>query len=88
MKFKLLIFMYCFTEYDEFVASLPTKAREFLQKEIDWDHGGVEKDLDYIARQLTDWETKLVIPLSFTPQEVDLLKEKHQHSDPILLRYG
>ena len=68
------------------MSSLPASAREFLKKEIDWDHDGVEEDLDYIARHLTDWEAKLVVPLRFTRHQVDILKETH--SDPILLRYG
>ena len=70
------------------MSSLPASAHEFLKKEIDWDHDGVEEDLDYIARYLTDWEAKLVVPLRFTRHQVDILKEKHKHSNPILLRYG
>ena len=76
-----------FSEYEDYVSSLPTEALEYLKNEIDWDHDGVEEDLDYIAQHLTDWEEKLVVPLHFKQDQLAILKEKHKN-DPVLLRYG
>lgn len=68
----------------EYVATLPPAALEFLDKELDWDHHGVDRHLTEIAEQMIDWEEKLSALLGMT--DVDIRDLKAEHPKRVLLR--
>lgn len=57
-----------------------------LAKELDWDSGGVDKDLNEIAYHMLDWEKSLSSHMGLT--HVDIHDIKAMNSDPVLQRYG
>ena len=56
-----------------------------LENTLDWDNGGLEKDLVEIANHLTEWEVKLVIPLGLTYTDKCNIKLRHKE-EPVLQR--
>ena len=56
-----------------------------LEKTLDWDNG-VEKDLIEIAKDMTEWQVKLVSSLELTHTEVSDIEEKYPRK-PELQRY-
>ena len=67
------------------VSSLPASAQNMLDKELDFDNEGVEKDLCKIAEHMVDWEEKFSIPLSLTATDISDINKK---SNPVLQRYN
>ena len=60
------------------MSSLPSSARPHLELEVDWGHGGEDKDLSEIADHMLDWEEKLAVSLGLTEEDVqDITKEIH-----------
>ena len=64
-------------------SSLPASAQNMLDKELDWDNEGVERDLYKLAEHMVDWEEKLAAPLSLTATDVF---EINKNSNPVLQR--
>ena len=71
-------------DFSAYVSSLPASAHSLLDKELDWDHNGVDVHLEKIAYYMKDWETKLSSLLKLTDIDRDDLKL--MHPNPILLR--
>ena len=66
---------------------LPPHAFLHLDKELDEDHKGVDKDLNEIAHHMLDWEVKLVSYLDLTQIDISDIKKKHP-TEPELQRYS
>ena len=75
------------TAYDDYVSVLPLTSREYLDKVLDWDNRGVNKDLDKIAHVMIDWEEKLSSGLEIPYVDIQNLKTEYANKD-ILLRYS
>ena len=58
-----------------------------LDRTLDWDNFGVERDLIAIAKELTDWEVKLTPYLQLTPADISDIKEKNP-GKPEIQRYN
>ena len=64
--------------------TLPLCVRPYLERRLDWDHGGVEKDLSEIAKHLDNW--KEVAPhLELDPINISDIEKIH-HCEPSLQR--
>lgn len=69
--------------YDDYVASIPADNRPELEKKVDYQHNGVDKDLSDIAAVLLNWEG-IVPHLNLT--EIDV--EDVSHYKPEQQRYA
>ena len=65
-------------DYAWYVSSLPASARSYLDRELDWSHGGVEKDLSEIAEHMLGWDEKLSAHLELTHIDIHDIKETHE----------
>ena len=68
------------------MSSLPSSAHPLLDMQLDWESGGVERDLAEVAQHLLDWEEKLSTHLGLTPIDISDIKEMHMKK-PALQRY-
>ena len=73
-------------DFCAYVSSLPASAQPLLDKELDWDHDGVDVHLEKIAYYMKDWETKLSSLLKLTDIDIADLKWTHRDSNLILLQ--
>ena len=81
-----MFFLYI-PDYQDYLSILPVAAHPSLEKVLDWDHEGVDKDLSRIADSTgTDWEVTLAVPLELSWLDIEDVKRKY-HQDPKLLRY-
>ncbi len=48
------------------MSTLPASAHPHLELQLDWGHGGEDRDLNEIAYQMVEWEEKLSAPLGLT----------------------
>ena len=83
----MLTFLICIiacTGVQDYVLSLSESVRPFLDKVLDWDHDGVDKDLDAIARMMIDWEDKFAIRLGLRHMDIEDIKSENR--DPLLQR--
>ena len=69
VKLYALITCLIDSEVMEYLIFYNLTSSPHLEKIIDWNNGGVEKDLIEIAKHLTEWEEKLVSPLGITHTE-------------------
>ena len=53
-------------DYLAYVSSLPASVHPHLRRQLDWDHKGVDRDLNEIALYMLDWEQKLSVHLELT----------------------
>ena len=67
------------------MCSLPAGSHHLLEQQVDYDHEGVDKDLDEIAQYMLDWEEKLLPHLSLTEVDRHDIKVIHSNS-PVLQR--
>lgn len=74
------------SDYHSYVSSLPATTHSYLNEMLDWDHGGVDKDLHCIAENMVDWEEKLSALLELTDVNIRDLKAMYANQ-PIILRY-
>ena len=52
--------------------------RPFVDNKLDWDHDGVEKDLNAIAKKISNWEVQFAVNLELTRTEIMNIKaEEH-----------
>ena len=65
------------SEVMDYLASCNLNSSSHLEKILDWNNKGVEKDLIEIAKHLTEWEEKLVSPLGLTHTEKKDIKVKY-----------
>ena len=49
----------------------------YLDKVLDWDQKGVDKDLMEIAHHMLGWEEQLSAPLGLTQVDIHDIKEMH-----------
>jgi hypothetical protein len=47
---------------------------------LDWDHDGVDRDLNGIAHHMLDWEEKLCTHLGLTAVDTHDIKAKHPNN--------
>ena len=81
----LTVFLLLGHDFPSYVSSLPPCARPHLERELDWGHEGVDKDLSEIAECMLHWEEKLSAPLQLTPVDIDDTKEIYPNK-PVLQR--
>jgi hypothetical protein len=61
-------------------------AHPHLDKQLDWDQEGVDRDLIEIAHCMLNWEEKLCTDLGLTVEDAHDIKAKHQNN-PELQRW-
>lgn len=66
-------------DYDAYISSLPPGAKLFLDKQLDWDNEGVDKDLSEIADQMLHWE-EISVYLRLTDIEIHDIKALRRES--------
>ncbi len=64
--------------------SLPVDVYHYLERQLDWNHNGVDKDLSEIADHMLDWE-ELSIHLELTDIDIHDVKALYL-SSPSLQR--
>ena len=60
-----------------YVESIPKEYRYVLDKMLDFDHDGVQRDLGEIADAMDEWEGKIAEELRLTNVETQRIKDKH-----------
>ena len=73
-----------------YISTLPLYAQCLLEKELDWDNEGVDKDLNEIADKMIHWEEKgLHTLLELSHIEIHDIEVTYKYKDnPILKRYS
>ena len=66
--------------YREYVSSIPASNRYKLQKQLDFEHGGLEKHLGVIADSMINWREKLATALELNPVNVDIIVKNNQNN--------
>ncbi len=79
------VFYHIERDFQSYVSSLPASAHPYLERELDWGHGGVETDLSTIADHMLNWEEKLSTQLGLTPVDIHDIKETYRDK-PVLQR--
>ena len=64
---------------------MPSDAHPYLDKQLDWDNGGVDKDLNEMAREMVEWEERLSTHLEMKHSEIQDIKATSKDS-PVLQR--
>ena len=64
-------------EFQRVLSSIPNSHSPHLDKRLDWDNEGVDKDLIQIASHMSNWEEVLVAHLKLTRSDVSDIKEKN-----------
>ena len=65
------------------MSQLPPSLHHYLEKELDWDAEGVDRDLSTIGRQIPDWEEKLAESLGLSPPDILTIQAKHDKNLPL-----
>ena len=60
----------CHYIFPAYVLSLPATSRHHLQRRLDWDNEGVDRDLHEIADHMFDWEETLSSHLGLTAADI------------------
>ena len=60
--------------------ALPASIRPHLEKLLDWDHDGIDTDLNEIAQHMLDWDEKLSSHLGLTAVDVHDIKAMHRNN--------
>ena len=71
--------------YESYVARLDPSRHPYLKKKLDWNSGGVDKDLSEIANEMKAWDQILDIKLGLTPVQISDIMETYP-TKPILQR--
>ena len=72
-------------DFQSYISSLPKSTLQYLECVLDWDHGGVNKDLNEIAYKMIHWEEKLSDLLELNEIDIHDIKAKYSH-EPKLRR--
>ncbi len=67
------------------MSTLPASVHPHLERQLDWDHEGVDRDLNEIADVMLDWEVRLSSHLGLTDVDIHDIKEIH-NKQPSLQR--
>ncbi len=59
------------------MSTLPESVRPHLEQQLDWDHKGVDEDLNEIAHHMLDWELHSS-RLGLTRENVEDINSKHK----------
>ncbi len=59
------------------MSTLPESVHPHLEMQLDWDHEGVDSDLNEIAHVMLDWEGRLSAHLGLTDVDIHDIKEIH-----------
>ena len=65
------------------MSSLSPFVHPLLEQQLDWDHGGVDVDLNEIAYHMLDWEDRLSAHLGLTRIDVKDIKKIYLHQPPL-----
>ena len=66
-------------DYQAYLSFLSPRVHPLLEKQLYWDHGGVDVDLNEIADHMLDWEDRLSAHLGLTRIDINHIKEIHLH---------
>ena len=64
-------------DYQAYLSFLSPYVHTFLEKQLDWDHGGVDVNLNEIADHMLDWEDRLSAHLGLTHIDISDIKKIH-----------
>ncbi len=70
-------------DISSYTSSLPASARPHLELQLDWDHEGVDKDLNEIAYYMLHWEEKLSTHLGLTDIDIHDIKDTYRDRPPL-----
>lgn len=76
-------FAYAASDLAAYISSLPTNTLDTLDQQLDWDHKGVDKDLNEISNHMVNWE-ELSAHLGLTSTDAHDIKAIY--SNPVLQR--
>ena len=65
------------------MSSLSPRVHPLLEQQLDWDHGGVDIDLNEIADHMLDWEDRLSARLGLTNTAINDIIKTHLHQPPL-----
>ena len=65
------------SDCSSFQASLPPSRHPYLERQLDFDQGGVDRDLNKIADSIINWEMNLSVELGLTNNEIHDIKAEH-----------
>ena len=71
------------SDYQAYLSSLSPHVHPFLEQQLDWDHGGVDVDLNEIADHMLDWEDRLSAHLGLTRTDIRDIKLIHLYESPL-----
>ena len=63
--------------------SVPQSNRYKLDKKLDFDHDGVQRDLGTIANSMDEWEGNIAEQLQLTSPEIEAIKVKFPGKLPL-----
>ena len=73
-------------DIEPIISSLPDNAKCHLDKHLDHDNEGVDRDLNAIADKMEDWKVKIATHLRLTPIDMSDIELKYPQQ-PVLQRY-
>lgn len=61
-----------------YVSKIDPSVRQYLREKLDWDAGGVYRDLSEIARHIPDWKEELADRMGLNAVAIhDIIAENH-----------
>ena len=63
------------TTYADYVRRIPPNNQYKLDKKVDFEHHGVDRDLHEIAKNMKNWDGDIAPPLGLTPVEISDIQE-------------
>ena len=87
---RISVFFFPESKLQMYISTLPPYARSLLDKELDWDNKGVDKDLVEIADKMIHWEEKgLHTLLELDHIDIHDIEDTYKYKDkPVLKRYN
>ena len=70
-------------DLETYFASVPEKNRYKLDKKLDFDHDGVQRDLGTITNSMDEWEGNVAEQLQLTRHEIEAIRKKHPGDLPL-----
>ena len=70
-------------DLETYFASVPEKKRIKLDKKLDFDHDGVQRDLGTITNSMDEWEGNVAEQLQLTRPEIESIRTKYPGDLPL-----
>ena len=64
-------------DLETYFASVPEKKRIKLDKKLDFDHDGVQRDIGTITNSMDEWEGNVAEQLQLTRHEIEAIRKKY-----------